>query len=55
MIYNNFKVTIMKRKEEIQVYSEEILAACRKGKPCDYGICDECPNIVGNTDNEEDE
>ena len=26
------------------IYSEEILEACRNGKPCSYGICDECPN-----------
>ena len=46
----------MKKKDKIQAYPEEILAACRKGKPCDYGICDECPNVLGSIkDNENEE
>ena len=45
----------MKKKKKIQAYPEEMLAACRKGKPCDYGICDECPNIVKETNKNEKE
>ena len=36
----------MKKTNETY-YSDEILIACRKGKQCDYGICDECPNTLG--------
>lgn len=25
---------------------EEILRACREGKPCSYGVCDECPECL---------
>ena len=30
----------------MKAYQEEILKSCQKGKACDYGICDECPNII---------
>ena len=36
----------MKRQKN-HSYPEEMLLACRKGKPCSYGICDECPNTLG--------
>lgn len=26
---------------------QEMLKACRNGKPCSFGICDECPNVLG--------
>ena len=30
--------------EEIgKAYPEEVLTACENGKPCNFGICDECP------------
>lgn len=29
---------------------EKILEDCRNGKPCEYGICDECPNTRGDSD-----
>ena len=35
------------------IYSEEVLEACRNGKPCSYGICDECPNTLGTSENNE--
>ena len=41
--------------ENQNVYSEEVLAACQNGKPCDYGICDECPNILGNIRSDKDD
>lgn len=28
-------------------YPEEMLNACLNGKPCSYGICDECPITNG--------
>ena len=28
------------------------LEDCRNGKPCEYGICDECPNIRGEEDDD---
>ena len=37
----------------MEIYSEEVLAACRNGKPCSYGICDECPNTLGTSENNE--
>ena len=37
-----------KTKDKFQAYSEEILIDCQNGKPCNYGICDECPNTLGN-------
>lgn len=44
--------------EEIatEAYPAEMLAACLNGKPCSYGICDECPNTLGDIreDNEND-
>lgn len=45
----------MKRKKTFEAYPEEMLEACRKGQPCKYGVCDECPNIVGKTNEEENE
>jgi hypothetical protein len=43
-------------KNEIsQAYSEEILIACQNGKPCDYGICDECPNTLGSVKDDKGE
>lgn len=34
---------------EITKEQDEILRQClEKGKACDYGICDECPNILKN-------
>lgn len=44
----------MKNKEINQAYPEEILIACQKGKPCDYGICDECPNTLKNIRSDKD-
>lgn len=32
---------------------EETLIACQNGKPCDYGICDECPNVLLRIDRKE--
>lgn len=40
--------------KNMQMYSEEILEACRNGKSCDYGICDECPNTLGNNKDDEE-
>ena len=34
---------------------QEMLKACRNGKPCDYGICDECPNTLGTYEEEIEE
>ena len=43
-------------KEEItKAYPEEMLAACEKGKRWSYGMCDECPNILKNVKNDEDD
>lgn len=42
-------------KNEFQAYPEEMLIACKNGKPCSYGICDECPNVleyIGSDENE---
>lgn len=41
-------------EKRIQAYPEEMLKACRKGTPCEYGICDECPIIVGNKGDDDD-
>ena len=38
-----------------QAYPEEILIACQDGKPCEYGICDECPNTLNNIRSDDDE
>lgn len=40
--------------ETDKAYPEEMLLACQNGKPCSYGICDECPNVLG-IDNGKDE
>lgn len=48
----------MNKNKKIEAYPEEILIACQNGKPCSYGICDECPNTIGNIaqyENNEDE
>jgi len=34
-------------KNKFEVYPNEVLIACQNGKPCSYGICDECPNTLG--------
>ena len=34
-------------ENKFEAYSEEMLIACQNGKPCAYGICDECPNMLG--------
>lgn len=26
---------------------QKVLKACRNGTPCRYGLCDECPNVLG--------
>jgi hypothetical protein len=51
------KVVIEEDKEQeyIEAYSEEMLIACQNGKPCNYGICDECPNVIGITNVKENE
>lgn len=41
--------------KHIEAYSEEMLIACQKGKPCEYGICDECPNTLGNNRSDNDD
>lgn len=43
--------------EEIatEAYPAEMLAACLNGKPCSYGICDECPIVLGNNREDENE
>lgn len=42
--------------KNIEAYPEEMLIACQNGKPCSYGICDECPNTLGATkDKDSDE
>lgn len=38
----------MENKYNIEAYPEDMLIACQNGKPCEYGICDECPNTLGN-------
>lgn len=30
-----------------EAYPELMLIECLNGSPCDYGICDECPNNLG--------
>lgn len=42
-------------EKRIQAYPEEMLLACRKGKPCEYGICDECPNATRGKGDDDDE
>ena len=42
-------------KENHEAYSEEMLIACQNGTPCSYGICDECPNVIGITNVKENE
>jgi hypothetical protein len=38
---------IIEEHEKIEAYPEEMLIACQNGKPCSFGICDECPNTLG--------
>lgn len=38
-----------------QAYPEEMLIACQNGKPCSYGICDECPNTRNGRSDKDDE
>lgn len=45
----------MKKEKIIQSYPEEMLIACQNGKPCSYGICDECPNTLRNVRSDEDD
>lgn len=50
------KIIVEEQKpQEFEAYPEEMLIACQNGKPCSYGICDECPNTLGNNREEEDE
>jgi len=41
-------------KESREAYPERILLDCLNGKPCEYGICDECPNTLGNRSKEDE-
>lgn len=41
--------------QEQEAYPEEMLIACQNGKPCSYGICDECPNTLGHSRSNEDD
>lgn len=34
-------------ENKFEAYPEEMLIACQNGKPCNFGICDECPNTLG--------
>lgn len=47
---------IIEQEKYNEAYPEEMLIACQEGKPCDYGVCDECPNTLGRIreDNEND-
>ncbi len=42
-------------RPENEAYPEEMLIACLNGKPCSYGICDECPITNGYYRSDEDE
>lgn len=42
------------KPQEYEAYPEEMLIACQNGKPCSYGICDECPNTIGNRKEDEE-
>lgn len=35
-------------KDDFEKERDKILNDCLNGKSCDYGICDECPNILRN-------
>lgn len=43
-----------KEMEKYQAYLEEVLEDCRNGKPCSYGICDECPLNISSIKDDED-
>lgn len=43
-----------KIEKDVQAYSEEMLLECQNGKPCEYGICDECPNTLRNISKEDE-
>ena len=42
-------------RPEVEAYPEEMLIACLNGKPCSYGICDECPITQGYYRSDEDD
>lgn len=47
----------LKEENDCRAYPESILIKCLNGIPCDYGICDECPNNLdkyGRNKNEDD-
>ena len=44
-----------KEPSENEAYPEEMLIACLNGKPCSYGICDECPITNGYYRSDEDD
>lgn len=43
----------MREYNDLQAYPEEMLEDCLNGKPCSYGICDECP--LNNRSDRDDE
>lgn len=45
----------MSIKNCVEAYSEEMLNDCKNGKPCEYGICDECPNTLGDSRSDKDD
>lgn len=55
VIVMNEKEIIKNKKKAQDAYQNEMLIACKNGKSCSYGICDECPNTLGSNkdDNEE--
>lgn len=52
---NEKEIIIEQEKERVEAYPEEMLIACQNGKPCSYGICDECPNTLGNNRGEDED
>lgn len=53
--FEYLKVIYSMKNKNIQAYPEKVLIACKKGKPCDYGICDECPNVLENIRSDRDD
>ena len=51
----NKRKILIKEPEYHEAYPEEMLIACQNGKPCSYGICDECPNTMNKREDEEDD
>lgn len=51
----NEKEIIENKPQAQEAYPEEILIACQNGKPCSYGICDECPNTLGSNKDDDEE